>query len=46
MCPTTSKGAGTMRKPVNKYKSHRAFKKARGRTRGENLAVARGGWRL
>lgn len=35
-----------MRHRTNKRRSIRHFNKGRRRTRGENHAIARGGWRL
>lgn len=35
-----------MRHGVNKRRSIRKFNRSRKRTRGENIAIARGGWRL
>lgn len=35
-----------MRRHVNKRRSAKAFRKGRGKTRGENMMIRRGGWRL
>lgn len=47
MCVPLSPVGGFMhRRPVNKRKSARSFRKGSKRTHRKNISVMRGGWRL